>query len=67
MLERAKKRADKEIAHLTYTRLGITPDQKNWYFEDVYKDIQVLIELFLNNIPKSLLGSKWDNPKTKEK
>lgn len=65
VLERAKKRTDKEVAHLTYTRLGIAPDQKNWYFEDVYKDMQTLIELFLKNIPKDLLGSRWDDSKTK--
>ena len=67
VLERAKKRADKEVAHLTYVRLGITPDQKNWYFEEVYKDIQTLIEIFLKSIPRDLLGSRWDNSEAKGK
>ena len=61
LLVRSKKRADKEVAHLTYTRLGITPDEKNWYFEDVYKDMQTLVELFLKSISKDLLGSRWDD------
>ena len=65
VLERAKICADKEVAHLTYTRLGITPDQKNWYFEEVYNDMRTIFELFLTNIPKELLVSRWHGNKIK--
>jgi hypothetical protein len=61
LLDKAKKRADKEIAHLTYTRLDITPEDKHWDFVQIYDDLQVLIKLFLKSIPVDLLGSKWDN------
>ena len=61
LLDKAKKRADKEVAHLTYTRLDITPEQKHWDFVKIYNDLQVLIKLFLNNIPTDLLGSKWED------
>jgi hypothetical protein len=63
LLDRAKKRADKEVAHLTYTRLNITPEQKHWDFLKIYNDLQVLIELFLNSIPVEVLGSKWEDLK----
>jgi len=33
----AKKRADKEIAHLTYTRLDVTPEQKPWEYLKIFR------------------------------
>ena len=61
LLDKAKRRADKEVAHLTYTRLDITPEQKNWEFVKIFNDIQVIVEVFLNNVPIDLLGSKWED------
>ena len=63
VLDKAKRRADKEVAHLTYTRLDITPEQKNWDFVEIFNDIQVIVKTFLNNISIDLLGSKWEDIK----
>jgi len=65
LLEKAKKRADKEVAHLTYTRLEITPEQKQWEFLKIFNDLQVLIEIFLDTVSSHLLGSNWDETKQK--
>jgi hypothetical protein len=63
ILDKAKKRADKEVAHLTYTRLDLTPEQKLWDFLQIFKDMQVLIALFISNVPTDLLGSRWEETK----
>jgi hypothetical protein len=63
LLNKAKTRADKEVAHLTYTRLDITPEDKHWDFAKICNDLQVLINLFLNTIPLEFLGYKWESVK----
>lgn len=63
ILDKAKRRADKEVAHLTYTRLDITPEQKHWDFLKIFNDLQDLIKLFLDNVTTDLLGSKWEDIK----
>jgi hypothetical protein len=63
LLYKAKKRADKEVAHLTYTRLAIAPEQKQWDFVKIFNDLQELIEIFLKSVPANLLGSKWEDIK----
>jgi hypothetical protein len=34
-LKRGRERAHKEIAHLTYTRLSVTPETKPWDFVEI--------------------------------
>lgn len=63
ILDKAKKRADKEVAHLTYTRLDVTPEQKHWEFLKIFNDLQVPINIFLDNVPTDLLGSNWEDTK----
>ncbi len=60
VLEKAKKRAGKEIAHLTYARLDVTPEQKPWEFLPIFNDMNKVIELFLSMAPEHLLGERWD-------
>jgi len=55
----AKIRAHKEVAHLTYARLDVTPETKGWAFIDIAKEMQSLMNLFLQNAPKNRLGSVW--------
>ncbi len=45
-LRRARTRAHKEIAHLTYTRLEVTPETKPWQFLDILSEIESLMSLF---------------------
>lgn len=59
-LSQAKRRAGKEVAHLTYARLDVTPETKPWRFIDIAKEIAAVIDVFLKNVPKEKLGSKWE-------
>jgi len=56
VLDRAKQRAGKEIAHLTYARLGVTAEQKLWEFMPIATDIDLLLRKFLELVPETLLG-----------
>jgi hypothetical protein len=63
-LSQAKTRAHKEVAHLTYARLEVTPEQKGWAFVDIANEMHSLMELFLKNVPKNRLGSRWHGTNT---
>ena len=58
-LSRAKKRAHKEVAHLTYTRLDVTPETKGWAFIEIAKEMNKVMEVFVKNVPRNRLGSQW--------
>ena len=66
ILDSAKKRADKEVAHLTYTRLDVTPEQKPWEFIKIFDELQVPIKVFLDNVHTNLLGSRWEETKRRQ-
>ena len=59
LLSHAKRRAGKEVAHLTYARLDVTPEIKPWRFVQIANEILTVINTFLENVPKSKLGSQW--------
>jgi len=61
LLEKAKKRANKELSHLTYTRINVTPEEKKWDFIKVYQDMSCVFDFFIENVDKGLLNSDWDN------
>ena len=42
-LDQAKKRAHKEIAHLTYARLDVTPEAKLWQFVHILNEISKVL------------------------
>lgn len=58
-LRHAKRRADKEVAHLTYARLDVTPETKPWQFVEIADEISKIIDIFLKEVPKNMLGSRW--------
>jgi len=58
-LAKEKVRAHKEIAHLTYARLNVTPETKNWAFIDIANEMNAVMEVFLKHVPKARLGSRW--------
>ena len=60
VLKVARKRADKELAHLTYTRVGKTREDKQWPCEQVVAEIDCIVDIFLNNVPCDCLGDRWD-------
>lgn len=55
VLEKAYARANKEIAHLTFSRLDVTPEKKQWDFESISIDLNKTIEKFLELVPENLL------------
>lgn len=55
----ARDRADKQMAHLTYSRLKVTEIQKNWYFIKIADEAQKAIKVFADNVSKEKLGPEW--------
>jgi hypothetical protein len=51
-LNKARLRAHKEIAHISYDRLKVSPENKPWDFITITKEISYAMNLFFNNIPK---------------
>ena len=45
VLKTSRKRAGKEIAHLTYARLDVTPETKGWRFRQITEDLNRVIHL----------------------
>jgi hypothetical protein len=60
LLAQAKRRAGKEIAHLTYARLDVTPETKPWPFIQIAEEITAVLNVFLANVPNENLGSQWN-------
>ena len=58
-LDRARQRAGKEIAHLTYARLAVTPETKPWPLVEITRDISSALHPFLQNVPKEKLHEDW--------
>ena len=62
ILKKAKKRADKEIAHLTYARQYVSKEKKGWHCLKISHEIQGITDIFLSNIDKNKLGDRWNSP-----
>lgn len=54
-----RERANKEIVHLSYKRIGITPEDKQWQFVELSAEIEKLMTAFLRQVPKGRLGPRW--------
>lgn len=61
-LKKSRTRAHKELAHLTYARLNVTPETKPWAFIEIANQIHRVMDIFLGNVPKHLLGNQWQAP-----
>jgi hypothetical protein len=59
ILKDVDTRVGKEIAHLTYARLTVTPDKKQWRFVQIAVAIEGIIKLFVDNVPRPNLGDAW--------
>ena len=55
-LSEAIEKANKQLAHITYSRVDDTryadPDKKPWNFEKISSDLEKTITLFFNSLPK---------------
>lgn len=49
ILQEAKTRANKEISHLTYTRLLVTPEAKEWPVADIIRALDVALNAFCDH------------------
>jgi hypothetical protein len=58
-LELIQGRVGKEIAHLTYARLRVTPEAKKWQFGNVAREINSIVLEFLRMVPKERLHTRW--------
>lgn len=56
VLQPAKHRAGKEIAHLTYARLAVEPEAKPWPVSVMANAVGDVLSLFFENADPSLLG-----------
>lgn len=61
ILDNVKHRVGKEIAHLTYQRLGLTAEQKQWHFVEISNELTKIFKLFYENVEKDKLSAKWKN------
>jgi len=60
LLKKSKRRTAKEIAHLTYSRLDVTEETKNWLPLHIVAALQKAIKVFLENVPADRLGERWN-------
>jgi len=58
-LSRLRARAHKEIAHLTYARLHVTPETKGWKFFEIANYIKSVMNLFFQKAPNNLFSDRW--------
>lgn len=52
-------RVGKEVAHLTYARLAVTPERKAWHFVEIAVALEAIITVFVSNVPRANLGDAW--------
>jgi hypothetical protein len=55
-------RADKELVHLTYARLDVTPEGQAWRHPEISGEISARMEAFLKLVNAQLLHSCWAGP-----
>jgi hypothetical protein len=58
LLSQTKRRAGKEVAHLTYARLDVKPETKPWPFVQITNEISTVINKFLEHVQKNKLSSQ---------
>lgn len=58
ILEQAETRANKLLAHLTYTRCK-KPLNKEWPIKEIANELEGVSDILFQNMPEELLGSSW--------
>jgi len=59
ILESVRRRVGTEIAHLTYGRLEVTPEAKEWSLSEIMRAFDEVLGTFLRNVPAERLGPNW--------
>lgn len=50
LIENVQTRMGKNLAHLTYKRLGLTDKERKWPCDDIYSHLITLLKLFVNKV-----------------
>lgn len=58
-LQKGEIRSNKEVTHLSYERIKITPKMKQWTYVDIANEIAKGFNAFLENVDKAKLGKEW--------
>ena len=58
-LRKARRRVNKEMAHLTYTRLSVGGEAKGWDVPLLASEIERVLKVFIELVPKDRLGESW--------
>ncbi len=58
-LKSVRRRASKEMAHITYDRLDAVGEARRWHYIEIFTAIQTLVEIFARNATAELLHSDW--------
>ena len=59
ILKESEVRSHKEVAHLSYDRIKVSPEKKAWHFLEIKNEIISVFDIFLNSIPIENLGDQW--------
>jgi hypothetical protein len=59
VLKQVSTRVGKEVAHLTYARLSVTPETKGWPYLEIAAAMDQLVGKFLSHVPREHLGQSW--------
>jgi hypothetical protein len=59
LLKEVKRRADKEIAHMTLARLGLHEAARDWGIRKVHAEISTPLALFIEQVPVERVGDGW--------
>lgn len=61
VLEPTRSRTGKEIAHLTYSRMDVTPEIKGWNIAEMTKAMLHSLKIFAENAEKTRIGNALQN------
>lgn len=59
LLEKVKKRANKEVSHLTYLRIKVTQEEKKWHFVKIFQEMGCAFDVFVGKVDEELLSHEW--------
>jgi hypothetical protein len=60
LIKASEIRAHKEVAHLSYDRIKVTPEAKPWNFLAIEREITAAFNAFLSSVPTEFLGKRWE-------
>jgi hypothetical protein len=59
ILESVRTRANKEVAHLTDKRIGLSEELKQWHLLTIAEELDRVMKVFLKHAPPELLHTRW--------